>query len=381
VFIDGTAYSASVAASSSEPSKGTFRITDVPVGDYTLRAERTGYRTVTSGVFHINNAQQTVLNPPLAQLTAVQGAFAIDDGDASNTPGFTAVRDVLLTLNDTTNVAAWRAAESSAALASASFQPFGADGGTAIAFQLSAGDAIKTIHLQVRDALGVEGVEVTASVVLDTTPPGAPTLRLGDGSGFTSQTDPLPFSLNGSDPGASGVASGVAFMRVGATVTSGQVDAPRRTYQRDDVFTRGSNAQGPVQVFAQLIDNAGNSSAPVSATVVVDSLVPTGTSIAISDGAAATKPGYTNEVRVFLQVSANAEPNDGGLQVRFATSATALANATPQPVAPTTTLATFLDPVDGVKQLNYSFVDSAGNQSAPQVARKSERRERRRLRG
>lgn len=365
VFIDGTAYSAPVAALTSTPSRGSFRITGVPVGTYSLRAERSGYRTVNSGVFTITANRQTQV-PALPRLTRVAGAFGIDDGDGTNTPGFTRVRDVQLVLNDLTGVAEWRAAETDPSIANLPFAPFGADGGTTIGFQLSSGDGEKTIFLQLKDGAGAVGPVVSASVVLDTTAPNGLSLRVGDGSGFIAQTDPLPFSLNGVDPGAAGATSGVAFMRLGLSLTAGNVTTARVAYQRDDVFTRGSSAQGPVTLYAQLIDNAGNVSVATSTTVVVDTLPPSGT-LSVQQGPLATKAGYTTQPTVTLQVAVTAEPSGGQVRVRLGNSMGELASATPQPVSAAMT--GFLDQAaDGLKTVWFSFIDSAGNQSAPQSA-------------
>ncbi len=365
VFIDGTPYSAPVAALPSSPARGTFLITGVPVGTYSLRAERTGYRTVNSGTFSITANRQTDL-PALPRLTRVAGAFGIDDADSTSAPGFTHLHAVLLVLNDVTGVADYRAAESDPSVANLPFTTFGADGGTGIAFPLSGGDGEKTIYLQLKDGTGAIGPVVSASIVVDTAPPSGLSLRIGDGTGYIAQTDPLPFTLNGLDPGAAGTSSGLAFMRLGLALTAGQVTAGQLPYQRDALFTRGSSAQGPVTLYAQLIDNAGNVSVATSATAVVDTVLPSGT-LSVQQGPLATKVGYTTQATVTLQVAAVAEANGGPVRVRLGNSMTELATATPQPVSAAMT--GFLDQAaDGLKTVWFSFIDSAGNQSAPQTA-------------
>jgi hypothetical protein len=367
VFLDGTSYSASAAPAPSDPAKGTFRIAGVPVGTYSLTAVRTGYRSVTSGAFTVD-ASKAVTVPALPKLTRVQGDFAIDDGDQTNTPGFTRTPNVLLLVNNPAGVASYRAAESDPS--ALPFVPFGADGGNGILFTLSPAEGEKTLFLQLKDAQNNLGPVLTATVVLDTTAPTGLGLRLSDGSGFTAQANPLPFSLSGSDPGALSVTtSGVAFMRLSLSATldaQGNLSGPRVPYQRDDSFTRPTSAEGPVTLYAQLIDNAGNISAAVNSTVVVDVTAPSG-SLVIVRGTDATLDGYTLSPLVTLQVTANAEPNGGAVRVRLANDLTSVDSATP--VTATAGLSWFLDPLgDGQKTVSYRFVDSAGNLSPIQNA-------------
>lgn len=369
VFVDGTPYSALAVPTLADPAKGTFRINDVPVGLYSLNAVRTGYRNAASGIFTIE-ANKTVAAPSLPRLTRVQGDFSVDDGDVSNTPGYTRSRAVTLVVNNPTGVAQWRAAESDPSAAMLPFQPFGADGGIGIAFTLSAGDGEKQLFLQLQDAAGNLGPVLSASIVLDTLAPLAPTLRLGDGTGFTAQANPIPFSLSGSDVVTPGVVnSGVAFMRLSAAATvdgSGNLSGPRLPYQRDDSFTRSTSAEGPFSLSAQLIDNAGNVGAVVSTSVVVDVTAPSGT-LTIQRGSAATQNGFTDSPFVTLQVATGVEPHGGVVRVRLANDVTQVDGASP--IVASTALSFALDPLaDGTKVISYRFVDSAGNQSPVQSA-------------
>jgi len=366
VFLDGTSYSAQAVPSLSDPAKGSFRIAQVPVGVYTLTAARTGYRSVSSGTFTVR-ANEPVTVPALAKLTRIQGDFVIDDSDQTNTPGFTRTPQVQLLVNNPTQVAEWRAGETDPAAANLPFQPFGADGGSGIAFTLSATEGEKTVFLQLRDNLGALGPVLTASVVLDSTPPTDVALSLAGGAAFTSQANPMPFSLTGNDAaGAGATSSGLAFMRLSLSAVvdgSGSLSGSRLAYRRDDSFTRPTADEGSVTLYAQLIDNAGNVSPASSASVVVDVTAPTG-ALSILRGTAATKDGYTNSPLVVLQVAANGEPNGGSVRLRLANALADLDTATPVPVA--SGVAWFLDASsDGVKTISYRFIDSAGNLSAP----------------
>lgn len=369
VFVDGTTSSVNVVPNPSAPSRGSFRVPNLPVGTYSLTATRSGYRNVSSGSFTVTASTDVALGT-LARMTRVLGEFLIEDQDPTNSPGFTRTQRVQLVVNNPASVASYRVAESDPASALLPYLPFGADGGTAIAFDLSAGDGEKTVFLQLKDSQGAEGSVLTASVVVDSLPPPSPSLVLAGGTGFTRQANPLPFSLSGVDAvPTQGAASGVAFMRLSSTNTvdgAGNLSGVRVPYQRDASFDRGSSAEGPVSVFAQLIDNAGNAGAVASAQVVVDTLPPTGT-LSIDRGVLATQNGFTNSVQVTLSVSAAAEPNSGVVKVRLANTALDVVTATPTSF--TSSLGWFLDPAaDGLRTVTYRFIDSAGNESAPQSA-------------
>lgn len=364
--IDGTAYSAAAAPSSSDPMRGSFRVSGIPVGTYTLTAVRSGYRSASSGAFTVV-ANQAVTVPPLARLTRVQGDFVIDDGDPTNSPGFTRRAAVTLVVNTPSGVAGWRAAEGDPS--ALPFEPFGADGGTSIPFTLTSSEGEKTVFLQLRDGAGNVGPVLSSTVVLDATAPSGLALRLADGTGFTSQANPLPFSLSGTDPASAGQASGLAFMRLSISSmvdAQGHLSGPRLAYQRDDSFTRPSSSDGPVTLYGQLIDHAGNVSAPTSATVVVDTQSPTG-SLTIQRGPGATLDGYTATPLVTLLLAAASEPHGGTVRVRVANDATGVDVATP--VAAAAALGWFLDPQsDGTRTVYVRFLDSAGNQSGTQSA-------------
>lgn len=356
VDLPGIPYSATVAPSTAPPSRGRFVIPQVPLGTYNVRASRPNYAAAQS------SAVTVVANAPVEvgtlRLTRIQGDFVIDDTDVTNTAGFVRQRDVTLVLSNVVNAAQYRVAEgSAAALMAATYQPFTSP---RIAYQLTAGDGIKTVFLQIKDASNNESASLESSVVLDSVAPASPAIAIASGQGFTRIANPVPVTLTADDPG-----SGLAYIRLSASSMvdlNGELQAPRTGYARDVSFTRPVSTDGVQQIFAQFIDNAGNVSAVTQASVVIDTVAPTGT-ITIARGSRATLDGHTNSVLVNLNITAGGvEPNGGFLQVKLANEAALLGSAVLQPV--TSQVAWFVDPVgEGTKTVHFVFVDAAGNQS------------------
>ncbi len=366
----GTPYSAAVAPSATNPSRGSFTIRGVPVGTWTVKASRTNYITALSSAIDVSYNRSALAG--VLELVRIQGDFSIDDGDPSNSPDFTRTRAVTLRLSSAGNASEWRASEDDPTLASVMFQPFGAlpDGGTttpnSIPFSLSASDGTKTVYLQYKDATGnVSGI-LSANVVLDTVPPENLSLQLVDGADFTRSNVTLLATVSALDPRAQGVdnASGVGFVKLSATSTldaTGQLaGAPRKTYLPNVTFDRPTTSDGPQTVYAQFIDNAGNASALVSDSVVVDTVPPSTGSLTIVRGARATLDGYTATPLVELQLGAAAEPNGGYVQVKLANeNAADLSGATLQPFR--SSMAWFIEPTEGLRHVHVLFVDAAGN--------------------
>ncbi|MBK7862155.1 MAG: carboxypeptidase regulatory-like domain-containing protein [Archangiaceae bacterium] len=361
-------YSAAVAPSSSDPTRGAFVITRVPVGRFSVKVSRENYITANSAPVDVAKDRTTSVGQ--LDLVRIQGQFNIDDGDATNTPGFTRRTFVTLQLAGASNASEYRVSETDPTLSSVAFQPFGAlpDGGTvtpgAIPFTLSSGDGTKTIYLQYKDSSSnVSGVLV-ANVVLDTVAPSQESLVLEDGHDFTRSSFALLASVFAVDLRGTGVdnASGVGYVKLSGSSAlgpDGQLIAQRDPYTPTLSFTRSTTQDGPQTVYAQFIDNAGNASAVVSDDVTVDTVPPSG-SMTIARGPKATLDGVTNTPLVDLQFAAAAEPDGGYVQVKLANENGAdLSGAVLQRVR--STVAWFIDPTEGNRTVHYVLVDAAGN--------------------
>lgn len=357
--IPGTPYSAPVAPDVNDASLGRFVLPRIPPGAYVVRAERTSYLAVSSPVVNVQGEGRTFDVGTLPSLTRVQGDFEIDDLDATNTPGFSRVRGVKLRVTNTGAVSEYRVAEGNATLTGVTFQPYTTN---VIDFTLTSGDGAKTLSLQFKDAQGNLSAILSATVVLDTTPPSSPSVVIAGGKTFTNLSNNFPVTLTATDSG-----SGLAFVRLAGTNAvdgAGELVAPRVAWFRDSTFTRTGSAEGRQDVFVQFTDHAGNfNAAPATSFIIVDTLPPTGT-LAILDGPAATQSGLTNSVIAELTSTVATEPNGGGVSVRLVNElASDLPNAALQQVRARTTW--LLEPTDGLKTVHYQLVDAAGNAAAP----------------
>lgn len=362
------------AQASPAGTRGSYVIRGVPVGSYTVRASRNNYITANSG--QVTVTANGVVAPDVLRLFRIQGDFEIDDGDATNAPGFTRTAALRLRLTSANNPTEYRVSESSAALATLPFTAFGPnDAGldvtpTNIPFSLASGDGTHTVFIQYRDGQGNLSGVLNGSVVLDTVrpePDAVAALVLESGVDFTRQSVRLSAEVRGSDPRGAGVdnVSGVGFVRLSASNTldaQGRLSGPLQVYGVGLQFDRPVTADGPQRVYAQFVDNAGNhSSALGEDQVVVDTVAPSGT-MSITRGALASADGFTNDPDVELVFDVAVEPNGGSVLVKLANDAVGnLASAPLFSVQPS--MAWSLTPTEGARAVHYRLVDAAGNEA------------------
>ena len=359
VSVAGTAYNAVATPDPTTPYQGAFQVLNVPVGTYEVDATKARYSRAVAGSVAVTAGATTHIGT--LTLTVLQGDFVITGGDPT-TPGFTRQRAVTLDLSSFTGAAQYRASEDSA-FTGVPFQGFT---GSNQPFTLSATEGTHIVYAQYMDGSGTQSPTFSASIILDTVAPTAPSIQINGGAAFTSTANPLFLTLQAQEalpPGVDTV-SGLAQVRLNETgaTSGGLLVATPQPYQRDLGFTRSSGTDGVQPVYAQFIDHAGNASAVVNAGIVVDTVRPTG-SISIARGPHATANGYTDTPLVTLSESAGAEPNGGYVLIRLANSSAALGTAVAQPLSATSSW--FLDPTStGVKTVFAQLVDAAGNLSS-----------------
>ncbi len=357
-YVTGASQAATTAdGGAAAPGRGSFRIDRVPVGRYDVRARKAGYASASATNVVVTRGSSTAADP--MTLVRVQGDFTIDDSDTNNTPGFTRTQSVTLRLTAGTTAAEFRAAESQAALMTAAFATYP---GTSIPFMLSAQDGVKTVFLQLKDAVGTLGPALQANIVLDTaapTPPPAPQRAvLIDGDrGYTNKRAALPISLAAIDTG-----SGIT--KYSYSIVSGDGGVPSmpvvRSFATTDQLLLPGLPEGPVALQVRFIDNAGNVSAVATDDVVSDTLPPTGATLTLRAGAPAPVPGFTRTLFNDVDAVFSPEPFGAALYVQQAFSATDVANALLRP-AQVADVVTLPSGPDGARTLSYRFVDAAGN--------------------
>lgn len=363
----GRGFAAVVSPDPAQPWRGTFSISGVPLDSYEVQASKARYSRATA---------QVTLAGGIAQagtlvLALQQGDFLIDDGDATNVAGYTRTRDVTLRFTGfpATGVVSYRVAEDQS-FPDAGFVPYT---GLQQPYTLGgAGDGSKTVYAQYRDSTGSTSPTFQNSIVLDTTPPPAPTVAFvstGTPNGalrFTKVNQSIPLTIVGSDD------RGLAGMRVAASSTldaNGALQAPKVSVQATTTLTRASTADGAQAVYVQLVDNAGNLSPLGTDTIIVDATPPVvgpGT-LTIPRGLRATVDGYTNTPFVDVQVAATPQANGEALYLKLANSSGAeLDAALYAPVRPV--FSWIVSPGDGLKTVSGVLMDSAGNTSGVAAA-------------
>jgi hypothetical protein len=168
-------------------------------------------------------------------------------------------------------------------LTGAVWQPFAGR----LDWELSAGDGPKTVYVRVRDTNGWESAVASAGIQLDTRPPTG-TVRINAGGNY-SRSPTVTLYLNASD--ASGVSDMLLSNRADFSGDDWLPYTPVYTW----TLTQGTGAR---TVHARFRDPAGHMSVPVTATVVLDTVLPVFT-FAIENGSA-----YTRSYDVELEINA-----------------------------------------------------------------------------
>lgn len=145
-------------------------------------------------------------------------------------------------------------------------------------FALPPGEGVRRLFACVRDRAGNTtgaAVPTTNTVTLDTLRPATPTLVLGDGSGWTPRsTVALTVSTTDDAPAAHQL------------VLTGDVPGGRQAmpWAGRPATLDLRPGEGPRRVRAEVVDAAGNVSAPVDATITVDTTPPAALAAVIGDG-------------------------------------------------------------------------------------------------
>jgi hypothetical protein len=206
-------------------------------------------------------------------------------------------------------------------------------------YTLPVGEGPKTVYVQLKDAAGNESVAISATITLDTTAP-CGTVTINGGTAYTKERN-VTLSFAGGD-------SGAAQMRFSVDATTW---SDWEAYSETRVYTLPVG-EGPKTVYVQLKDAAGNESVAISATITLDTTLPSGT-VVISGGAALTK-ATTVTLTVY----------DGGsdaTHMRFSDDSSIWSEWESFSASATKTYT--LSGGDGLKTVYVQVKDAAGNES------------------
>ncbi|MDB5056268.1 MAG: hypothetical protein JWM44_4318 [Bacilli bacterium] len=206
-------------------------------------------------------------------------------------------------------------------------------------FTLSGDDGTKTVYVQLKDAAGNLSEVASDTIILDTAAPSGTDVKINEDAAYTNAAK-VTLTLAATDAHA-------IQLIVSEDQTFADAAWENYTGQRESNLSDGD---GTKTVYAKFRDAAGNESAIVSDTIILDTIAPMETSAKINSDA-----GYTNSMDVSLTLAAkDASP----LEIMVSEDAL-FANA--QWEAYQAVRAFTLSNGDGTKQVYVKFRDAAGN--------------------
>jgi hypothetical protein len=214
-----------------------------------------------------------------------------------------------------------------------------------VPWTMTAGDGIKTVYVQWRDAAGNWSAVTSDTITLDTTAPTG-TVSINGGAAATNSVD-VTLSLTASDGTGSGVTS---VLLSNSTDFTGATPIPFAA-SVPWTLTAGDGAK---TVYAKFVDAVGNTTVdPVTDAITLDTVAPAPGAVAIENGAAVI--GTRN---VTVNVSGVAGDATAARAANTADMAGALS------VSPTGSFAwTLTAGADGPRTVYVQWSDAAGNWS------------------
>ncbi|HEY5539839.1 MAG TPA: cytochrome c3 family protein, partial [Coriobacteriia bacterium] len=216
----------------------------------------------------------------------------------------------------------------------------------------SSGSASHTLYFYSRDAAGNEEATQSVSFTIvtpDTNPPTG-TIDIDSGASFTA-TVSVTLNLSASDTGGSGL-SQMRFSDDGSTWSAWESYAPSKGWTVP-------SGDGSKTVWVQYRDGALNlSTGTISDTIVLDTTAPTGGTVNINSGSAAT-----SQTAVTLALFA-ADSGSGLHQMRFSNDNSTWSDWQAYSTSASWTLATG----DGAKTVYAQFKDNADNVTSTAIS-------------
>jgi hypothetical protein len=329
-----------VSLAATSAADGSFTISNVPTGTYTVEARKDGF-TNDDAIVEVTAAG--TIAPVVLTLIAQIGDFEINNGAQ-----FT--NDPLVTIEIESDTAATMRVSEDPDFSDA-FTPVAFD--PQFDFTLSSGDGVKTIFVELIDANGVPSGPFTATITLDETPPVILDAAINGGAQFSNNTDGLvTLTITATD-----VTSGVDTMQI--SLDDAVFDEAPQQFVNAVVVPLLPNEDRLHTIFVSLTDRAGNAvdaADVVSRSITLDRVEPVVGSLVIED-AQTQRTDFARSSAVTLSIN---------------TASTDVASmmVSTDPLFPVEVLepfaarrAFFLEPGEGTKTAAVKLVDFAGNES------------------
>lgn len=327
VFIPGTSFQAKTDAI------GAYLITDIPVGTYPLHFEKGGYVTGRLANIAVTPGQTAAADDMTLNIsTGATGSISIEGGK-----NYSGSREVILSITSSKNAVLMMIGEEPNFLG-AVWQ----DSAETITWAFSS-DGEKRLYAKFADANGLESAPVSDSIIIDTTPPINGRVTINNGASSTNSRIVILSAF------ATDAMTSVTQIKISNDPTL--VEATWETVANARSWSL-SAGEGIKTVYIKFKDRVGNETAEIaSASILLDTLQPTNPSMTIQEGA------YTNTHLIHLSLSASdatfykisEDPQFTDASLLPFTSATSWT----------------LSAGEGIKTIYVSYLDDAGNQSAP----------------
>ena len=326
-----------------------FELSDLTVGNGTADNFSGSGTTYTADITPTADGEITVdIDADAAIDTAGNGneaatQFSIDSDRTSPSDGMISINDGESDTNDkdvtlrfyVTGASQMMISEN-ADFSGASYEPFVPL--VSKSYTLSEGDGNKTIYVKYKDTAGNETTEtISASILLDTTPPTNASILINDGNAFTADKT-VALKLSADDA-----------VEMIVSEKSDFSDATYEDYATSKNFTL-SETDGTKIIYVKYKDALGNETDAISDRIVLDTTAPTNTSISINKGAS-----VADSRNVTISLSAK-----DAVEMIISENAD-FKGATYEDYA--TTRSFTLSSGDGTKTIYVKFKDALGNET------------------
>ncbi|MBW1809639.1 MAG: carboxypeptidase regulatory-like domain-containing protein [Deltaproteobacteria bacterium] len=318
---------------------GNYTFQSVLVGTYELTASKDGFSKGVVGSVSVSADSIS----PVATLNLPRKD---DDFDINGGAAYTSNPVVELTL-DAVDGAEMRISEdpnfADPGLGDTAYRTYESP----VDFTLSTGDGNKTIYTQIKDSDGIEGRVLSASIILDTTPPNIAEVFIDGQATYCNAVNGIvELTFNASDG-----TSGVSQIQVSNDLVFNEpfeILPASRLHVLADLGTQGEKF-----VYVHFQDFAGNTTnVPAQASIIYDTIEPSLNSFTVGFGAE-SNPQYCNSPLVVL----NIDSDDAAFM--------AISNQSGLPQAAYEPLlngrAWFLTGDEGTKTVYLRLMDAAGN--------------------